>query len=384
MESMTPVRVGVIGCGYWGPKLIRNLSTLPEAQLIAVADLDPRRLAQMARLFPGVRTARSSDELLRMDLDAVVVATPLRTHFKLASEVLLAEKHVLVEKPMAASREEATRLVALAEQLGLTLMVGHTFLFNPAVLAIKHLIDRGELGEIYYVRATRANLGLFQTDKNVIWDLAPHDFSILNFLLGTEPTSVSAHGEHYVQKGIEDVAYVFLRYPGGVTAQIHLSWLDPCKIRRITIVGSRKMLVYDDVNTTDHIRIYDKGVERPPDAAETYGEFQLAYRNGDIVIPNISWDEPLKVECQHFLHCVRTGERPRSDGLNGLQVVKALEAAQKSLNAGGRTVLLRPMQFDTFHTAEPASIANGNGDGIARAVGDETPSTITQGAPHGT
>lgn len=382
MEMMTPVRVGVIGCGYWGPKLIRNFSSLPGAQLTAVADLDPKRLAQMAQLYPGIRTTQDSDELLAMDLDAAVIATPLRTHFKLGRAALLAGKHVLIEKPLAASREEANRLVALADQFKRTLMVGHTFLYNPAVEAIKRLIDGGELGEIYYFRSTRANLGLFQTDMNVIWDLAPHDLSILNYLLQAEPLSLSAHGEYYVQKGIEDVAYVFLRYPGGVTAQIHLSWLDPCKIRRITIVGSRKMLVYDDVNTSEHIRIYDKGVEPPPDATETFGEFQLAYRNGDVVIPHIPLDEPLKVECQHFIHCIRTGEPSRSDGLNGLQVVKILEAAQKSLQGNGRTVALKPGRVTLPNGADPVPHPDQQANGRPSSRGIIQPS-LNARANHG-
>lgn len=328
------VKVGVLGAGYWGPKLIRNFQEIPSADMAIVCDLREDRLAHIRELYPTTRVTTDYRDVLRSDVEAVAVATPIPTHHRLAKEALLAGKHVLVEKPLTANSEEAEDLVNLAEQRGLTLMVGHTFEYNPAVEYLRNLIANGELGRIYYINATRVNLGIFQPDINVVWDLAPHDVSILTFILGMLPVNVSARGAAYVRPKIHDVAYLTLHFPNEVMADIRVSWLDPCKIRRITVVGSKKMVVYDDVEPTEKIKIYDKGVDVPP-YSDTLEEFHLSYRYGDITTPAIPNVEPLRVECEHFLHCIRTGERPRSDGRDGLEVVRILEAATRSLLNGG-------------------------------------------------
>ncbi|MBC7259167.1 MAG: Gfo/Idh/MocA family oxidoreductase [Chloroflexi bacterium] len=328
------VKVGVLGAGYWGPKLIRNFHEIPSADMVMVCDLRQERLAHIRELYPAVRVTTDYQELLRSDVEAVAIATPIPTHHRLAREALLAGKHVLVEKPLTANSEEAEDLVNLAERRGLSLMVGHTFEYNPAVEYLRRIIAAGELGRIYYINATRVNLGIFQPDINVVWDLAPHDVSILLFILGMLPVNVSARGAAYVRPKIHDVAYLTLHFPNEIMADIRVSWLDPCKIRRITVVGSKKMVVYDDVEPTEKIKIYDKGVDVPP-YSDTLEEFHLSYRYGDITTPAIPNVEPLRVECEHFLHCVRTGERPRSDGRDGLEVVRILEAATRSLLNGG-------------------------------------------------
>ena len=265
---------------------------------------------------------------------AVVVATPADTHCRLACEAFEAGKHVFVEKPMAVSEEECRQMVAAAEKADRKLMVGHTFLFNNAVYRIKELIDSGELGEIYYVYINRVNLGLFREDCNVVWDLAPHDIAILNWLMGSSPDRLTAVGHSYVQPDIEDVAFVNLQYPGNVMAHLHVSWLDPNKVRTITVVGSKKMLVYDDVSNTEKLRVYDKGVNVMPHY-DTFGEFQLSYRYGDIVLPRIEDSELLKNEAEHFIDAICNGGALRSDGLGGLEVVRALEAACDSIREGG-------------------------------------------------
>jgi predicted dehydrogenase len=252
----------------------------------------------------------------------------------------MAGKHVLIEKPMAASTEEGRELVRLADDRELVLMAGHTFLYTAAVNKIKELISTGELGHIYYISTTRVNLGLFQEDINVVWDLAPHDISILNYILGSEPETVSATGQAYIQSGIEDVAFLNLTYPGDIVAHTHVSWLNPDKIRRITVVGSKKMLVYDDVSTNEKIRVYDKGVTVQPHY-DTFGEFQLSYRFGDIYTPRLDDNEPLKNECQHFVHCIQKGERSRSDGHTGLAVVHVIEQACDSIRRNGEQLALR-------------------------------------------
>lgn len=331
-KSMHNVKVGVVGCGYWGPKLVRNFYELPGCDLRLVCDLRPERLEHIQELY-GVGVTSRYTEVLD-EVDAVALATPVSTHYALARQALEAGKDVLVEKPLTADSQQARELVDLAERSGRLIMVGHTFEYNPAVEYLRGLIERGELGTIYYVSATRVNLGIFQKDINVLWDLAPHDISILIYILGMTPVTVSARGRAYVQRGIHDVAYVTLDFPNSVMADIRVSWLDPCKIRRITVVGSRKMVVYDDVEPVEKIKIYDKGVEMPP-YSDTLEEFRLSYRYGDITTPPISTEEPLKIECKHFLDCVRSRQQPRSDGRSGLRVVSILEAADHSLNNGG-------------------------------------------------
>ena len=360
---MAPIRVGVIGCGYWGPNLIRNFVELPSANLVGVADLREDRLAYIRSRYPGVTTTDDYRDLFAMSLEAVVVATPPATHFQIARVCLEHDLHALVEKPLTLSSEEALALIDLAQERGLTLMVGHTFEYNAAVRALKELIDSGELGTIQYVDAVRVNLGLFQRDLNVVWDLAPHDISILLYLLESDPVLISAQGADCIFKGKHDIVYLNLEFANKVLAHVHISWLDPCKVRKITVVGSQKMVVYDDVENLEKIRIYDKGVEAPP-YTDTYGDFQCSYRYGDVVIPNIRFVEPLRVECQHFIKCITDGSRPQSCGRTGLKVVRVLEAAERSLYYGGLPEAISwdgdDMQHRTWfghHTAvaEPAA-----------------------------
>jgi len=327
-------KIGVAGYGYWGPKLVRNLSETPMAALTWVADLDAERLDRLRAHHPSLRLTQSYDEMLASDVDAVVVATPIRTHYRLAKAALLAGKHVMVEKPLTASSREADELTDLAERRGLTLMAGHTFEYNAAIRTLREIVRSGDLGRIYYVDAARLNLGLFQADINVLWDLAPHDLSILLYVLGTDPLSVSARGTANVRPGIHDVAYLDVVFPEGVLAHLHLSWLDPCKVRRVTIVGSRKMVVCNDLADSEKIRIYDKGVARPYET-DRFADFHLAYRYGDVTIPHVPFQEPLRVQVDHFIDCVRTGMRPQSDGRVGAKVVRILEQADRSLQNGG-------------------------------------------------
>jgi predicted dehydrogenase len=330
------LKVGVIGLGYWGPKLARNFHELPYSRLEWGCDLAQSRLDHIHNLYPEVRTTRDYRELLHSDIDAVCIATPVRTHYRLVMEALRAGKHVLVEKPFAACVGQAAEIVTEGKRRKRVVMVGHTFVYNPAVVAMKEIMASGHLGEIYYINATRVNLGLFQPDINVAWDLAPHDISILLFLLGIAPVSASARGGIYVQrkKGLHDVAYLSLYFPNGVMADLRVSWLDPCKIRRYTVVGSEKMLVYDDVEPENKIVIYDKGVQVPL-YSDTEQEFHLSYRTGEGIPYPLDWVEPLKVECRHFMDSVREGTEPHSSGRDGLEVIKVLESAQCSLLNGG-------------------------------------------------
>ncbi len=335
-----PTRVGVIGVGYWGPNLIRNFHQLRDTECRWAADLDDERLAHVKSIYPTLRTTRDAADLIDdPELDAVVIATPVDAHCELACRALEAGKHVFVEKPMARTAAECQRMLEVADRRGKILMVGHTFLYNSVVRRIRQLIEEGELGEIFYVHMTRVNLGLFREDVNVVWDLAPHDVAILGYILGSGPIRVNATGNDYVQPGIEDVAFIDLEFPHKVRANLHVSWLDPNKIRRVTVVGSKKMLVYDDTSNTEKLRVYDKGVEVLPHY-DSYGEFQLSYRYGDIAIPRIEETEPLKTEAQHFIDCILNGTTPLSDGLNGLEVVEVLEGACQSIAQGGQMVEL--------------------------------------------
>ncbi|HEV8194402.1 MAG TPA: Gfo/Idh/MocA family oxidoreductase [Ktedonobacterales bacterium] len=334
MAKRAQVRFGVIGYGYWGPQLVRNLDRLAMGEVVYVADLSPER-RQMARMeFPSVDVTDDVQTVLQSDVDAVIVATPIRTHYKLARAALEAGKHVFVEKPLAATVAEAEELYALSEQVGRVLMVGHTFVYNPAVDKLRQIMQSGELGQLYYIDAIRVNLGLFQRDINVMWDLAPHDLSILDYLLDMRPQSVSAHGSAFIRQGIHDVVYMTLRYPSGLLAHIHLSWLNPSKVRRFTVVGEDKMVVYDDVEATEKVRIYNRGVDAPGHTS-TFGEFQLSYRYGEIVSPHIQWSEPLSLECRHFAQAITEGIPSRSGGREGLRVVRVLEAADRSLADNG-------------------------------------------------
>jgi len=330
---MSKIKVGIIGFGYWGPNLARNFYEIPASHLTAIADFKVDSLERARSLYPDIALVRDYKELFSLGLDAVVISTPPVTHYSIAKECLEHGLHVLVEKPLTLNSQHAQELIDIAHRKGLILMVGHTFVYNSAVIALKEFIDSGELGDIYYIDTARLNLGLFQRESNVLWDLAPHDISILLYLLGEKPLSVGAQGMPCVFDGIYDVAYINLVFPNKIPAYIHVSWLDPCKIRRITVVGSKKMIVYNDVENEQKLKIYDKGVETP-DYTDGFGEFQLSYRSGDIVIPRIGMAEPLRQECQHFLDCISNGSKPRSDGEAGLSVVKILEVAQKSMSNG--------------------------------------------------
>lgn len=325
------INVGVVGCGYWGPNLVRNLRQLPDCNLKMMCDLNERRLAHLRSLYPEVEGATDYNHMLNgVSLDAVVVATPVRFHFPMAKAALLAGKHVLLEKPMAASVAECQELVSLARQQGLVLMVGHTFLYSPAVRKIKHIIDSGDIGELRYISARRLNLGLFQKDINVTWDLAPHDLSIILYVMDEVPHSVACYGDAHITPGIEDVTNLYLSFRRNRAAVVHSSWLDPKKVREMTFVGSQRMIVYDDIAAHEKIKIYDARVERPPHY-DTFAEFQYSYHYGDMYVPYVKQEEPLKVECQHFLDCIQEGRTPVTSGDRGLEVVRILEMASRSL-----------------------------------------------------
>ncbi len=331
--SAQPVRVGVAGLGYWGPNLARNFAALRGCELAWCCDPSPQALDQAASLVPGARlTGDLSDLLDDPDLDAVALATPVSTHAALAAAVVEAGKHCFVEKPLAQTTADAERVVALAEASGRTLMVGHLLEYHPAVRKLKELIDSGELGDrIFYVYGNRLNLGKLRADENALWSLGAHDVSVVLHLVDEEPTELIAHGESYVRGGIEDVVFCFLRFPTGLSAHLHLSWLDPHKERRLVVVGSRRMATFDDMALEGKLTIYDKGFDED---AHGYGEYIT--RAGGSYRPRITNAEPLRLECQHFIACVRNGERPLSDGESGLRVVRVLEALQRSLEGSRR------------------------------------------------
>lgn len=329
------LKVAVVGCGYWGPNLIRNFRSFSECKVKLVCDVDNDRLAHMRKLYPDVETTPDFDNLVNNgEIDAVVIATPVRFHFEMAKKSLQAGKHTFIEKPMASSAAECEELVELAENRNLTLMVGHTFVYSKPVRKIKEIISSGELGEIQYISSRRLNLGLFQEDINVAWDLAPHDISIILYILETSPVSVACQGKAHFHKGIEDVTNMTIDFRNGTFTVIQNSWLDPNKVREMIFVGTKKMLVYDDLEQTEKIKIYDKRVKTPPHY-DTFGEFQYSYHYGDMYSPYIKQVEPLKVECQHFLDSIKTGSKSDSSGLEGVKVVQILEAASLSLKNGG-------------------------------------------------
>jgi predicted dehydrogenase len=327
------LRVGAVGCGYWGPNVIRNLDAVDGCEIAAVCDSDPERLAPVAAHYPRARATHEVDDLLAdRCLDAVYLATPVSTHHALTRQALEAGKHVLLEKPLATDVEQAAELADLARRRSLTLMVGHTFVFSPPVRKIKELIDGGSIGPIYYVETTRVNLGLFQKDVSVLWDLGPHDVSILTYWLGEVPTHVAARGRSYLGEALEDVVFLTLEFPSGILAQVQISWLAPSKLRRTSIVGRQRMVVYDDLEPVEKVKVFDRGVDRQP---TSFGEFQLTYRSGDILSPRLDTTEPLFLEAQHFVDCVRSGAEPDASARAGLEVVRVLQAAERSLRAGG-------------------------------------------------
>ena len=334
------INIAVIGSGYWGPNLIRNVASLPDATLHTVCDLNPKALDQNAKRYPGVKTTPNyADVLADTDVQGVVLATPAHLHAEMGRQALEAGKHLMVEKPLSLHAADAWRLVELARDKNLRLMVGHVFEYNPAVIALRELVERGELGRVLYLYSARLNLGIVRDDLNAMWNLAPHDFSIINYVLGKTPVKVTARGFRLLGRKLEDVAFVTLEYPGSEVAHVHVSWLDPGKVRRMTVVGENKMAVYDDVSD-ERLKIYDKGV-MPVNLPDDFGEFKLITRGGDIQIPKLDTTEPLRAECAHFVDCIRSGKTPISDGMDGYRVVQMLEAAQESMDNEGKPVEIR-------------------------------------------
>jgi len=334
------IKVAVIGCGYWGPNLIRNFIQIPESKVKYCCDLDEDKLEHINSLYPEPKVTQDYKEVLNdPTVEAVAIATPVYTHFELAKEMLEAGKHVFVEKPLTHTSQEARELIKLAKKKGKVLMVGHTFLYTAAVNKLKELIDSGELGDVLYISCQRRNLGLFQDDINVVWDLGTHDISVILYLLngrlGEKECRIVATGQSHFLSENEDVAFITLNFVDKIVANLHLSWLDPCKIRNMTVVGTKKMVVYDDIETLEKIKIYDKGV-LVPNSHNSFGEFQLSYRYGDITIPRLKQEEPLKAELSHFLECIREDKKPLTDGENGYQVVRMIEKINESLKNGGK------------------------------------------------
>lgn len=338
--------IGVIGCGYWGPNLLRNFADNEAAELRWMCDLDTKRLQTLNRRYPSAHRTTDYKEILDdPQLDAVVIATPVATHYTVAREALRAGKHVLIEKPFTANVREAEELIELAERNNRTLMVDHTFIYTDAVRKIKEIVASGQLGELLYFDSVRINLGLFQRDTNVVWDLAPHDLSIMDYILERQPEAVSATGSCHIEEGIENIAYVMLRFSDQFIAHFHFNWLAPVKIRRTLIAGSRQMIVYDDIEPTEKIRVYDKGVttnrrdETDADKEAAYRTL-INYRTGDVWVPKLDPTEALSRVVAEFLDSIETARRPLTDGHAGARVVRLLEAAQASIKQGGRLVEL--------------------------------------------
>lgn len=335
-----PIGLAQVGVGYWGKNLLRNLVSLPDARLLQVCDQRSDLLARAASLAPGAAGTPHFDEILaNPEVDAVVIATQTDQHFPMASAALRAGKHVFVEKPMTHTLEEAEELVAIAEGEGLQVMVGHLLLYHPAFAYVENLIRNGTLGEIYYLYSIRVNLGIVRQSENALESLGPHDLAVALQFLGERPVAVSAQGHAYLQPGIQDVAFASIYFADGKMAHLHTSWLDPHKIRKVTVVGSRQMAVIDDVQESEKVRLYDKGVSMPPGEGRVvdYAD-AMRVRSGDIHIPKIEMKEPLRLECEHFVSCVREGKRPRSDARQGLDVIRILDAARRSIQHRGASV----------------------------------------------
>ncbi|NQU94907.1 MAG: Gfo/Idh/MocA family oxidoreductase [Candidatus Omnitrophica bacterium] len=339
------VHIGVIGYGYWGPNLVRNFAETPGCKVIAVTDLRPERLSAVKQRYPYVKTTNDYRDLLtNKDLDAVAIATPCSTHFKIAMEALKAGKHVLLEKPLATTKEKASLLIKEADRRKRVLMVDHTFVYTGAVRRIKELIKSKELGDIYYYDAVRVNLGLFQHDVNVIWDLAVHDVSVIDYLLPMRPYAVSATGMSHVANQPENIAYLTLFFKNRLIAHIHVNWLAPVKVRRTLIGGSQKMIVYDDLEPSEKVKVYDKGINVKSDAKSIY-KMLVSYRTGDIWVPQLDITEALRTEAAHFVNCIEKKKHPITDGESGLRVVQILEAATKSISCKGRPIKLTTMKI---------------------------------------
>lgn len=333
-EGTAMTKVGIIGAGYWGINHVRAFNALTTCDLVVVADLAQGNLKKVKGISASIETTDNHSEIIGDGgIDAVVIATDAPTHHDLAVQAIEAGKHVFVEKPLALTVADGEDMVKRAREAGRTLMVGHILLYHPAVTKMKEYVSSGELGEVYYLFSQRVNLGKVRSNENALWSLAPHDISVMLYLAGREPVEVSASGSCYVQKDIEDVVFFWLRFPGRVMGHGHVSWLDPHKIRKLTVVGSDKMAVFDDVDSTEKVRLYDRGVESSPASYGSYGE-SISVRNGDVHIPYVKMIEPLRAECQHFIDCVEKGVKPLTDGEDGLRVLRVLEAAQRSLKGG--------------------------------------------------
>jgi predicted dehydrogenase len=364
---MDKIKVGIIGCGYWGPNLIRNFSSCPLTEVVAVCDASPARLEAIGRTHSHLTRVASLDKLLALRLDAVAIATPVSTHFPLSERCLKEGLHVLVEKPLASTVPEARTLVDLAAQERRVLMVDHTYLFSNAVRRIKDIVDSGDLGELYYVDSVRINLGLFQRDINVVWDLAPHDLSIVDHVLGREPRSISAWACAHADPDVEDMAYVNIDYDDRLLANFHVNWLSPVKIRQMIFAGSRKSLIFNELNTTEPIKIYDSGIDLAEQTnPDERRKWMINYRSGDIHSPHVEPGEPLQSVVRHFAECIRDEKQPLSDGTLGLRVVRLLEAATRSLRAqGGRVVL-----SNGFHGVSSNGFADSRTNGSGQLHSD--------------
>ncbi len=339
---MQHLRIGIIGCGEWGKNHIRTFASMDGCIVSHAADLSEEKLQAVKQRYSWLRTTTEPTEVIQADdVDAIVIATTTQTHYSLAKQALEAGKHVLCEKPLTLLSRESKELNELADAKGLTLMVGHVFMFNPGIMYLKEQIQKGVLGRIFYLDSVRTNLGPIRQDVGAIYDLASHDISIFNFLLDQEPVQVSAMGSSYIQPDREDMAYLTLEYPNMTLSHAHVSWLNPRKVRQLTVVGDKKMIVWDDIMPLETIRIYDKGLHEPPDY-DTFGQFQISLRDADVTIPKVPMFEPLRKQAEHFVNCVHLKERPLSDGRNGLSVVRILEAAMYSLRDHGRPFRITP------------------------------------------
>lgn len=333
--------LGIIGCGHWGPNFIRNFNNIENSYVKYACDLNQQRLTHIKQLYPQIIAIKDHRQILRdPDISAVVIATPMSTHFTLAKEALLNDKHTLIEKPIAVNVAEAEELISIARNKKRTIMVGHTFIFNPAINKLRSIIQNNELGKIYYIYSRRTNLGPLRKDANAILDLAPHDISILNYILNKKPLFVNAFGEKYLPHNLEDVSFIMFRFPNKIIAHVQVSWLDPKKTREIVVVGSKKMLIFDDLNTQTPIVIYDKRAMKKKfkQDYDSFEEFKMIIKDGKAVAPKIKKGEPLKIECEHFIDCIMRNKTPLSDGQDGVEVLRILIGIQKSLRANGERV----------------------------------------------
>jgi len=335
------VNVAVVGYGYWGPNLVRNFNQIDGGRLYSVCDLNENALRVVKKMYPGVTVTQNFDDIANNpEIDAVALATPLKTHYPMGKEALLKGKHCLIEKPLTSSSAEAEELIELAERNNCVLMVGHTFEYDSAVIKVKELIKQGKVGDIYYIDSSRLNLGLHRFDANVIWDLAPHDLSIILFWLDMSPSRVSAFGGTYIRKGIADVAFINLEFPRNIMAHIHLSWLAPSKLRRTTVIGSERMVVYDDLESIEVVKVYDRSAKYLV-GSDAGKKLETDYRVGDVTSPHVENVEPLRLECSEFIEAIRGKKKPKSDGYDGLRVVKILEAADRSMRNKGKVEEIR-------------------------------------------